>query len=231
MEFRLLAAAAIAVGATCGSLALLHRAAPAARRRSCDLVAAGLLAGIGTGRLWAMVGGGTNPLSHPLDVLIVRGGVDPLAAGLGALATVVWMSRTAVPAALDALAPGVAFGLAAWHAGCLARSACLGSPTGLPWGWPATGAGPDRHPVELYAALLLLVTATIAVWLWRRHPGGGWSAALVLLAVPLVRALTEPLRPVLGGGLLSEYLVAGALVAVAVAAALVARSRRTAPDR
>lgn len=214
MEFRLLGAVIVAVAAATGTIAVIHRTAPVTRRRLLDLVATGLLGGIALGRIWAMVAAGTNPIAHPLDLLIVRGGVDTVGATIGALAAVAWATRSDLVPLLDALAPAATFGLAGWHAGCLARSACLGTPTTLPWGWPATGGGPDRHPVEIYAALLLVAAALAVLRLWRRHPGTGRATALALVTVALVRLVTEPLRPVLGNGLIVEYAVATAAAAL-----------------
>lgn len=217
MEFSLLGTVVVAVAAACGALALTHRRDGAQRRRTIDLVATGLLAGIAAGRLWAMIATGTNPLTHPVDILIVRGGVDTVAATLGALAAVAWASRTDLLPMLDGVAPGAAFGLAGWHAGCLVRNACLGTPTTLPWGWSATADGPGRHPVELYTAILLVLAGWLVLRLWQRRPGTGMATAVALLAAATTRAVSEPLRPVLGDGLLVEYLVAaGASLALGV---------------
>lgn len=228
MEFRLLGAVAVAVAAATGTIAVIHRTAPVARRRLLDLVATGLLGGIAVGRVWAMVAAGTNPITHPLDLLIVRGGVDTVGAAVGALAAVAWAARSDLLPLLDALAPAAVFGLAGWHAGCVVRNACLGAPTTLPWGWPATGGGPDRHPVEIYTALLLVAAALIVLRLWRRHPGTARATALALFAAATARALTEPLRPVLGDGLVVEYGVATA--AAALLGIWVWRRRLTADD-
>ena len=212
MEFRLLGAVVVAVAAACGPLALIHRGTPVLRRRTIDLVATGILGGIVIGRVWAMLTAGTNPITHPLDLLIVRGGVNTVGATVGALASVAWAARSQLLPLLDALAPGAVFGLAGWHAACLVRNACLGTPTPLPWGWPPAAGGPDRHPVELYAALLL-IAAGLLIWRqWQRHPGTGRATALALFAIATARALTEPLRPVLDG-LMVEYVV-GAMAAL-----------------
>lgn len=227
MEFRLLAAVLVAVAAAAGVIVAMHRADPKVRRAALDLVATGLLGGIVVGRVWAMLASGTNPVTHPLDLLIVRGGVDTVGATLGALAAVAWAARSQLLASLDALAPGAVFGLAGWHAGCMVRTACLGTPTTLPWGWPATPGGPDRHPVEIYTALLLIGAGLAVRRLWRRHPGTGRATALALFGAATARALTEPLRPVLGDGLMLEYLVGAGL---ALALCLVAWRRQPTAD-
>lgn len=222
MEFGLLLAAALAVATACASLAWVHRAMPDRRRRTCDLIAAGLLGGIVAGRVWAMVAAGTNPIAHPADLLIVRGGVDTIAATLGALAAMAWSARRD-PALLDAAAPGAVFGLAAWHASCVVRDSCLGSATSLPWGWAVEAGGTERHPVELYAAFGLAAAGWLVLRLLRRRPSLGFTALAALGGAAGVRAATEPLRLGLGGDLFAEYLIA---VTLAGLAALVLRLLR-----
>jgi prolipoprotein diacylglyceryltransferase len=225
MEFSLLAAVAVAAVAVGVSLAVIHRTDPPLRRITIDLAIIGILAGIGAGRVWAMAAAGTNPLTHPADLLIVRGGVDTFAAAGAGLAAVAWAGRHDGWHALDALAPGVVFGLAGWHAGCVMRRACLGTPTGLPWGWATTPGGVGRHPIELYAALLFVVVGVAVVWLWRHRPGTGLAAATALFGAAAARALTEPLRPVIGSGRTIGYLVAAGLAAI-VAAIVLWRTRQ-----
>ncbi len=215
MEFRLLGAAVVGLAAAWASLALIHRADPAVRRSSSDLLVTGVITGLIIGRLWAMIAAGTNPLAHPGDILIVRGGVDTIAAATTAVLVCGWLSRAALWPSLDALAPGATFGLAGWHAGCLLRDACLGSPTGLPWGWSATSGGVDRHPVELYAVILFIAAGLAVTRLWRRRPGTGAATLAALMAAPSIRAITEPMRPVLGEGLTASYIVALGVVASA----------------
>lgn len=176
--------------------------------------------GMLTGRLAAMLAGGVNPLTHPGDVLLVRGGVDPVAATIGAVAALAWSLRPQVLVRLDALAPAAVAGLAGWHAGCLWRGACLGDPSGLPWGWSHTPQGVARHPVELYAAVGLLLGAVLLAELWKRRPvSPGVVSALALVVAAGVRALTEPLRATIGGGRLGWYLAGVTLGAVAAWAA------------
>jgi len=219
MEFTLLAAVLIGVAAACGWLALIHRGDIALRRATCDLVVIGALAGIVAGRIWAMVVAGTNPITHPVDLFIVRGGVDPFAASIAALAAVGWSARHEGWSLLDAAAPGAVMGLAGWHAGCLVRDACLGSTTSLPWGWATTAGGVARHPVELYAAALLALGALVLTLLWRRRGGSGLATTVAIACAAGVRALTEPLRPVLGEGRTIGYAVAAGLATTLAAAA------------
>lgn len=223
MEFTLLAAVMLGVATACGWLAVIHRGETAMRRTTCDLVVIGALAGIVAGRVWAMVAAGTNPITHPGDLFIVRGGVDPFAASIAALAAVGWSARHEGWALLDAAAPGAAMGLAGWHAGCLVRDACLGSTTSLPWGWATTAGGAGRHPVELYAAALLVLAALGVTMLWRRRGGSGLATTVAVVAAAGVRALTEPLRPVIGDGRTLGY---GIATIISLGAAVVLWRRR-----
>ena len=191
-----------------------------------DLLIAAAISGLAAGRLWAMVTQGVNPLTHPLDILLVRGGVDPGAATAGALAGFLWGVRGRV-GALDAVAPAALLGLAGWHAGCLWRSACLGTISDLPWAWSLPGGVATRHPVELYAALALVVAAwALSRSSWRLLTRSG--AALALTA--LIRLSTEPLRPNLESGPMELYL-AGMTVGVAAIAvgAVIDRNSAHAP--
>lgn len=229
MEFTLLAAVMLGVAAACGWLAIIHRGETTMRRTTCDLIVVGALAGIVAGRVWAMAASGTNPITHPVDLFIVRGGVDPFAASIAALAAVAWSARHQGWVLLDAGAPGAVMGLAGWHAGCLVRDACLGSTTGLPWGWATTAGGATRHPVELYAAALLVLATLGVTALWRRRGGSGLATTVAVAAVASVRALTEPLRPVLGDGRTLGYAVATGF-AVAMAAVAWWRSKQPTAD-
>lgn len=204
MEFGLLAAAVLALGAL--RLALLPEGADAGRLW--DLALTATIAGLATGRLTAMVASGVNPLTHPLDVLVVRGGVSSVAATFGVLAMAAWRSRDDLWPTLDALAAPALYALAGWHAGCVFTGSCLGTATDLPWGVAATAGGVPRHPTEAYAAVLLLVAAT-AVWLLRRHgrDRSGVAVAAAAVAGAAIRLATEPLRASLGSGRSTSYAV------------------------
>ena len=210
MELSLLGAALIGVGAF---YAVLRYEAGRTNVLDCtrDLWDRGLaaaVAGVAAGRLAAMVQGGTSPLSHPGDILIVRSGVSTGVAAIAALATLVVMSRRNLWIDLDAIAPTALAGLAGWHAGCLARSACLGSPTDLPWSWAQAGSDITRHPVGIYTAILLLMGTVVAVWAKRRSPTPGAVAGAALAWAGASRLVTEPLRPVIGRGPEIWYLLA-----------------------
>ncbi|MFZ0625746.1 MAG: prolipoprotein diacylglyceryl transferase family protein [Acidimicrobiia bacterium] len=175
--------------------------------RMLGAAAAGLL----VGRLTAMILQGTNPISHPGDILIVRGGVHTGAAVIGAMAAYLWSVHGRLDA-MDATAAAALLGISGWHAGCLWRGTCLGAASDLPWAWPASGGLVDRHPVEIYAALAMFGAAFIVARLPRRPLLASGAA---LAAASLIRLLTQPLRLTVAGGPAGWY-VAGVLVGAAL---------------
>ncbi len=212
MEFTLLGAALVSVGAVWATLRLADEEE---RRPLFDTALGGILAGVAVGRVWAMIASGVNPIAHPGDLVVVRGGVDTVAATAAAVITVGYLGRKALWPTLDALALPALAGLSAWHASCVLRDSCLGTVTDLPWGIAASAGGHGRHPVEIYAALLLLGSFAVVALLLRRHRGSGLPAAAALMLAAGARLGTEPLRPVLAG-LEPWYLAAVALGAVLV---------------
>lgn len=182
-----------------------------------DSVLAAAVTGMVAGRLAAMIFTGTNPITHPLDVVIVRGGVDTRVAAVTAVAALAWGFRPSVPARLDAVAPAALAGLAGWHAGCLWRGACLGTASDLPWSVALPGSDVTRHPVEVYASILLLVAA-VGV---SRLPARPWLATGAAVAgAGLARLVTQPLRPSLGGGPVLFYALAAFVGLIVVVAAV-----------
>ncbi|MGD2052358.1 MAG: prolipoprotein diacylglyceryl transferase [Acidimicrobiia bacterium] len=210
MEFTLLAAAAAAFVLVIAELAWERRhEVPGSGRDLVEIAFTAAVTGMLAGRLAAMVGDGVNPMLHPADILIVRGGVATGPASLGALAWIAWAGRHRLWQVADGLSAAALAGLAGWHAGCLARHACLGTPSDLPWAYAQRGGGVTRHPVELYAAVLLAVAAVaIALWRWKRPPRPGVAASLALAAAGAVRLVTEPLRPSLAHEPVAWYLAA-----------------------
>jgi prolipoprotein diacylglyceryltransferase len=183
-----------------------------------DVVVGAILIGVFAGRIAAMVIGGTNPLAHPADILIVRSGVDTGYASLAALVSFVLLARRDPLAIADALAPAALGGLAGWHASCVFRGLCAGTPTDLPWAIHTSGSNIGRHPIELYAALLLLAAAGgLILWKRLRRPPLGVIAGAALVLAGGIRLLSEPFRPGLGAGPGWWYL-AGIGVGLAVVA-------------
>lgn len=220
MELTLLANALTAGGAVWIANRLLRPTVD----RPTDLLIGAAAVGLLVGRLAAMIGAGVNPLLRPGDILVVRGGVSTGFATLGALAALGWTLRHDLPRALDQLAPAALAGLAGWHGGCLWRGTCLGTAADVPWAMTTTGSAVGRHPVELYAAVGLIVAAA-AVW---RLPARPWLRAGIGLGLAGgIRLATDPLRVSIVGGPTAWYLSA-VLVGLGVAA-LGQRLTRTRP--
>jgi prolipoprotein diacylglyceryltransferase len=214
MEFTLVAA--VAMGIVPFYLVLYWEAkrgnAASCTRDLWDIGLTAAMAGLIVGRLAAMIGGGVNPITHPFDILIVRGGVATGPAALATVATVAWLGRSELFAVADGLAPAALAGLAGWHGGCLARGTCLGTPSDLPWAFAQPGSEITRHPVEIYAALALLAGAIVlAVLRSRSRLKPGIAAGSALTYAAFIRLVTDPLRPTLGGGPVGWYLVGMAL--------------------
>lgn len=208
MQFGLLWAALSAAVATWIGLRLWTERQPA---NAADLLIAATLSGLVVGRLTAMISQGINPLTNPAEVIVVRGGVDTVAASASFIVGLLWSTRGS-PGAVDAVAPSVVLGIAGWHAGCLWTTACLGTPSDLPWAWAQEGSSVTRHPVELYAALGLVAGAFVVSRMgWRP-----WLRAGTALGVAAgLRLITEPLRPSLEGGPIGWLVVALILGAAA----------------
>lgn len=225
MEFTLLWAALAGAGGLYGALWLMARRDTSLCVR--DLWEAAITAavvGLAVGRIVAMMRGGVNPLTDPADILLVRAGVDTVGATLAALATLAWLLRAGLAEQLDGLAPAALAGIAGWHGGCVLRDACLGTPSDLPWAWAQSGSTVTRHPVELYAALALVIAAAGLFRLRLRYPPPGVVAGAGLALAGAVRLATEPLRPSLLNAPTAWY-AAAAVLGVAVAAWSLQRGR------
>jgi prolipoprotein diacylglyceryltransferase len=215
MEFRLLAAALFACAVVWAALSFTHGGDRAAFRRRVDLALGAIVIGLVTGRVAAMVLAGSNPLTRPGDLLIVRGGVDTAFAAVSAVLGAAVIAKRRTIAELAALAPAALAGLAGWHTGCIVRDACLGTPSGLPWAWTEPGGTVTRHPVELYAAAALAAAAVIVAFVGRRGVRPTTTAGLAVTLAAVARLATEPMRHTIGGSRASFYLVAS-LVGLAV---------------
>lgn len=204
MEFTLLAAALTgALGAWLGLKIPAVRERTARIDKPWDVLVGAAAIGVFVGRITEMIGAGVNPITNPLDVILVRGGVDTAAAALAALGTLGWVFRTEL-ATLDALAPAALGGLAGWHAGCLWTDSCLGTATGGDWGFTRAVSDVGRHPTELYAATALVAFAFLVA----RAKTPFVATGLAVAGAGAVRAATQPIRPSLTGGPLWAYLAA-----------------------
>jgi prolipoprotein diacylglyceryltransferase len=182
-----------------------------------------LAAGVGLlgGRVTAMVAQGLNPFTNIGDLIIVRGGVSTVAATVFSIGAF-YLSGGRKTRVLDMAAPAALLGLAGWHLGCLWRGACLGTTSSLPWAWSEAGSVITRHPVEIYAALGMVLGAWLVSRL-PRHTGIRTGTALAVAAA--VRLGTEPFRLSITGGPV-EWYSAGIVLSLAAAAFSAARSRR-----
>jgi len=203
MEFTLLAAAAIAGVAAYVMLWWEAKHGNAARCTG-NLWEIGLVstvAGIFIGRIVAMLIDGVNPIAHPMDVILVRSGVSTVGASLGAAAVFVLQARRSTITMADGISAAALAGLAGWHAGCLVRGTCLGTASDLPWAIAQAGSDVTRHPVGIYAALMLGAAAIGLAW-WKayRRPPAGAPAALAVIAAAGTRLVVEPLQPSISGG-------------------------------
>ena len=224
MEFTLLGAAFVGVIALYGVLYWEARRgnAVACSRNLWDVAITAAMVGLVVGRLAAMVQASVNPLTNLADIIIVRGGVATGPAAAAALATAAWIGRNELWPVVDGLSAGAVAGLAGWHAGCVVRDSCLGTPSDLPWALAQDGSAVTRHPVEIYAAIILGLTAVfLALWRARGRPRPGTPAGLALAMSGVARIVTEPLRPSLGTGPVWWY--AAAIVAGVALSAYAAR--------
>jgi prolipoprotein diacylglyceryltransferase len=228
MEFTLLWAALLGAGAMWAMLKLEKRLGllPDTRSDWFDLLIGSAVVGLVVGRMAAMILTGTNPFTHLADIILIRGGVDTGFASVGALLYLAFALRRHGWRAADAIAPAALAGLAGWHGGCLFRGTCLGTRSDLPWALSEPGSSLTRHPTELYAALLLLGAAMIALAVLRRSPIRSAVFSLGLASAGLIRLVTEPIRPSLGSGPIWWYGAAFALGLLFLGAALIKRPKR-----
>jgi prolipoprotein diacylglyceryltransferase len=210
MELTLLWAALTAFGAAYLALRLRPHEVP---NRPLDRLIGAAVVGMFAGRLAAVLAAGINPIAHPGQLLLIRGGVDTMWASVAGFATLVWPLRRNLRA-IDNLAPAVLAALGGWHAGCVWRSTCLGTASDLPWAWALPGSDVTRHPVELYAAIGLAAGAFL---LARLTLPTGTLTGLAISWAAVIRLLSEPMRPSIGGGPVAFY-VGAAVVGVVVIA-------------
>lgn len=189
MDLTLLARATGAMGAAALGLWMTRRRRPPDYATPFGDLMGAVLAGLAVGRLVYLLGEGADILARPVDFLMVRGGITPVAAAAAALGFLAWTCRADRTARTDCLAPAVLWGLAAWEAGCWWQGACLGSPSGLWWAMTLPGSDLTRHPAGIYAALLLLFGALM---LGRRTiPWQGGTAWAALGWASFVRAISS----------------------------------------
>lgn len=149
------------------------------------------------------------------------GFVGSLAGTLGALLAWVALSRLGYfrfwPS-LDVVAPSLVLAWSVAKVGCFLEGCCWGAPTSsllgvsFPPGAPlsaamvaagtlgANASSPAVHPLQLYLALGYAAAAALGAWRHYRGPRfSGQAALLSLIALLIVRLLTDPLRGALPG--------------------------------
>lgn len=190
MDLTVLGRSVGSMAAAAVALWVLKRTRPAVVGDPFNDLLGAVLVGIGVGRLAYLWAEGVDVIADPIELVLVRGGIAPVAAATGAVGFLAWACRSDLLDRTDYLAAAALSGLAVWEAGCWWQGACLGAPSGLWWATALPGSELTRHPVGLYGAVLL---AAAAVWLlvrplrWRGATAAaalGWAAA-VRAIVPL----------------------------------------------
>jgi prolipoprotein diacylglyceryltransferase len=227
VEFTLLFAV-LTAGAAMAAAARLLRSNLAGMDSPVDRLIRAAVVGLFVGRVASMVSDGVNPLTNPGTLILIRAGVRTEIAASVAVAAALWMWRRELPFVADALAPVAVAGLSGWHAGCVWRSTCLGRAADVSWGWALDGSDVTRHPVELYAAALLLLVVPLLVRLrsvaWA--PTGG-----AIAAAAVSRLVTEPVRVSLTGGPTTFYAVAFVVGIAVVGFGVRSGNRSTTPNQ
>jgi hypothetical protein len=202
-----------------------------------DAGASGVLVGLFTGRLIAMALEDPSGLTRPLDMLIIRGGVEFWPAVAAGSAALVVSARRNQTWSLDRLADLVPFALwayAAYEATCLVRDGCFGPRSSL--GLRPQGMGSRQVPIGVIVAVSVVILGAATRRFRRSSPPAAIVAAVGGLAC--VRSVAAVWLPHTSAGptrqQLESLVVLGAAVllgAAWVAWALRQRSLRVAvPD-
>jgi prolipoprotein diacylglyceryl transferase len=135
----------------------------------------------------------------------------PEGVALGGLVAAIYWLRYRLPAGLtlDALAPGLALGMAVERLGAFLGGRQYGEPTSLPWG-VAIG-GEVRHPIQLYEMAALLVMLGLLIWQNARRPYSGHTFALFVALYAGSRLFLEAFRadaPLMSGGVRTMQVIA-----------------------
>jgi hypothetical protein len=144
-----------------------------------------LMVGLGVGRLVAVALDDPHALGRPLDLLLIRGGVEFWPGLVAACAWVLISTRGGYASAvqrLSLLAPFALWGYAAYEATCLLREGCFGPRVSA--GLRPGGIGEPQLPVGAVLALWA-VAVGFAVWRWSTElrPSGVVVVAVAGLAV------------------------------------------------
>ncbi|MEL7368822.1 MAG: prolipoprotein diacylglyceryl transferase [Myxococcota bacterium] len=94
----------------------------------------------------------------------------------------------------DAFTPAIMTGAAVGRLGCFLGGCCYGVPTEMPWGFVFPGMTYAVHPTQLYDAAIAAVLGFGLLYRFPRRRFDGESIAILLMAYPVLRALTESVR-------------------------------------
>lgn len=94
----------------------------------------------------------------------------------------------------DAFAPAIMVGAAVGRTGCFFAGCCYGRPTESFVGVQFPQLPGPVHPTQLYDASLALILGTGLLWRFGRRRFDGESIAILLMAYPVLRSLTEAFR-------------------------------------
>ncbi len=199
-----------------------------------------LVAALVSGRLVAVLRHPGVFVDQPVDILLIRAGINLLGALAGAaiaVAVAVHARRSGVSilAALDLLALAALAGIATRRAGCVINNACYGKLTGGPLGVLFPGLDQPRYPSEPLEAILVLLLFAALVGLppVRGRPGLVFAAflagyGLARFMVDFTRVAITTAGPVSADQAAS---LAMAVVGLALALALARAPARAAATR
>lgn len=94
----------------------------------------------------------------------------------------------------DTFAPAVMVGAALGRTGCFLSGCCYGRPTDGLLGVQFPHLPHPVHPTQIYDATIAMVIGAWLLWRYARRRFDGENVAILLIAYPLCRALTEAFR-------------------------------------
>jgi len=160
-----------------------------------------LLVGLLVGRLASVIQDDPATLRRPLDLLLIRGGVE-FWPGLAAVVAAIWVTArrnsTGPAAGLAELAPFALWAYAIYEATCLVRDGCFGpmSSAGLRPG----GIGRPQVPIGVLVGLSA-ATLGAAVWRWSRRLGPKRAIGLSVVGIAGIRSIAGFMLPKVTVGL------------------------------
>ena len=94
----------------------------------------------------------------------------------------------------DAFTPAIMTGAAIGRLGCFMGGCCYGVATTLPWGVAFPGMAETVHPTQLYDSAIAAILGLGLLLRFDRRRFDGELIAILLMAYPVFRALTESVR-------------------------------------